>query len=191
MSESAVILDGWDDIDSAGEEALEIASEKLVESGRDVCVLRLRDLTIAPCVGCFGCWIQTPGQCVIDDDGRDVARQIVHSDLLVFLTPVVFGGYSTTLKRALDRSIGILSPLFLKIRGELHHRRRYPRSADLLGIGWVSPGRENETAIFEQLVERNALNLRAPRAVACLLHANRGAPEWRDRICKALVEVSP
>jgi hypothetical protein len=190
MSESAVILDGWDKTDPSGEEALKIARGKLSGRGRDVRVLALRDLTIAPCVGCFGCWIRTPGECVIDDDGRDVARQIVHSGLLVLLTPIVFGGYSSTLKCALDRSIGILSPLFLKIRGELHHRRRYPRSADLLGIGWVAPGGENEAAIFEQLVHRNALNLRAPRAAACLLHADRTASEWQDRICKGLSEVT-
>ena len=25
------------------------------------------DGTIRPCIGCFGCWVKTPGQCVIHD----------------------------------------------------------------------------------------------------------------------------
>lgn len=58
--------------------------------------------------GCFGCWVQTPGVCVIDDAGRDVARAVIQSDLAVFLIPVTFGGYSSELKKAVDRLICLL-----------------------------------------------------------------------------------
>jgi len=33
--------------------------------------LILRDIEIAPCMGCFGCWVQTPGVCLIDDAARE------------------------------------------------------------------------------------------------------------------------
>jgi len=49
--------------------------------------LILRDIEIAPCVECFGCWVQTPGVCLIDDDARDVTRKMVGSDLVLYFTP--------------------------------------------------------------------------------------------------------
>ena len=27
---------------------------------------------IHPCIGCFGCWVKTPGKCVIHDGYKDV-----------------------------------------------------------------------------------------------------------------------
>jgi hypothetical protein len=51
-------------------------------------------MKLAHCLGCFGCWLKTPGMCVEDDAGRQVARAIVQSDTTVLYTPATFGGYS-------------------------------------------------------------------------------------------------
>jgi len=48
-------------------------------------------MQIAACVGCFGCWVKTPGNCVIDDYGRETTRKAIQSDLMVGLIPVTFG----------------------------------------------------------------------------------------------------
>ncbi len=80
--------------------------------------LILRDIDIAPCVGCFGCWLQTPGISLIDDAAREVTRKIMGSDLVAYVTPITFGGYLSDLKKALDRSIGLISPFFTRIGGE-------------------------------------------------------------------------
>jgi multimeric flavodoxin WrbA len=48
----------------------------------------------------------TPGECVIKDAGCDVARDVSHSDLVILLTPMSFGGYSSELKKAVDRYAG-------------------------------------------------------------------------------------
>jgi hypothetical protein len=122
----------------------------------------LHDKHIAPCQGCFGCWINTPGICVIEDDGREVIKEAVQSDLMVFLTPVTFGGYSSDLKRALDRLMQTVLPFFVKINGEFHHRQRYPRRPCLIGLGVLSKPDEEGELIFKALVARNALNLQSP-----------------------------
>ena len=72
----------------------------------------LRDQKLAYCLGCFECWTKTPGLCRIDDAGQDVARSIIQSDLTIYLTPITFGGYSSELKRAVDRIICLISPFF-------------------------------------------------------------------------------
>ncbi len=122
----------------------------------------LKDLTLAPCKGCFGCWIETPGECVIRDVGQEIARHVAQCYLLVYLSPVTFGGYSSELKKMMDRLIPVISPFFETYHGEIHHKQRYPRAARLLSIGVQKTADAEDAAIFTRLLERNALNLHAP-----------------------------
>jgi multimeric flavodoxin WrbA len=92
----------------------------------------MQEIAVAWCQGCFECWTHTPGICKIDDAGRSLAEAVAKSDVLVYLTPITFGGYSSELKKALDRSLGILLPFFKRIDGEVHNAQRY---AHRLAIG--------------------------------------------------------
>ena len=129
------------------------------ERGWSVATLTLRTMTIAPCTGCFGCWLRTPGICVTDDAGREVLRQIMQHDGVVMVTPVTFGGYSSLLKRALDRIIPMISPFFATVGGETHHRLRYKRQPRFAVVGVTSDDYAEEAQVFRTLVARNALNL--------------------------------
>jgi multimeric flavodoxin WrbA len=55
------------------------------------------------CVGCFNCWFVTPGECVFNDYGRELAKRICQSDLLIIFSPVTFGSYSSYAKKIIDR----------------------------------------------------------------------------------------
>ena len=139
--------------------ARETAAKFLRAKGFQVEVIKLKDQEIADCTGCFGCWTRTPGRCVIPDDGVKVASEFSTSDLVVFLTPVTFGGYSYQLKKALDRSICSLLPFFHKVHGEVHHVRRYENVQRIVTIGLL-PGRDEEVQkVFAVLVERNSFNM--------------------------------
>ena len=164
---NAVVLDGFRGVE--GQSILAVLTEALAQAGYGTEIIPLREKAIAPCLGCFGCWIKTPGECVIDDEGRLVARAAARCDLLVYLTPVTFGGVSSELKKAVDRLIPNISPFFARVRGETHHQKRYPRCPSLIGLGTLpQPNREAET-IFKTLVERNALNFRSPRIAAAVV----------------------
>jgi hypothetical protein len=163
----AVVLDG--SRDETGQNVLATLLGTLAGAGFEAEVIRLREMAIAPCLGCFGCWIKTPGDCVIDDEGRQTARAAARCDLLVYFSPVTFGGVSSELKKAVDRLIPNISPFFARVQGETHHQRRYPRCPSLIGLGTLpQPDREAET-IFKTLVERNALNFRSPRTAAAVV----------------------
>ena len=141
----------------------------------------LRDDKIAWCAGCFKCWVDTPGVCAHHDDGREVAARWVRSDLVVLLTPVTFGGYSSELKKALDHLIPILLPFLGKKGEETHHPQRYERRRDLVVVGGVPAGQAGgtEARTFRRLVERNTLNMQPPRWASGVLEA--GANEWEVR----------
>ncbi|MEE8593253.1 MAG: NAD(P)H-dependent oxidoreductase [Candidatus Bipolaricaulota bacterium] len=169
MEKRALILDGRIGEDTMAEQSLELAMAWLHDRNWNVTALRLCELDIAPCIGCFGCWIKTPGECVIDDAGREVSRNVVGSDLAVYLTPIQFGGYSYELKKALDRSICIISPFFRKVKGEVHHKKRYARYPNVAALGWSKRLADYEDDIFENLVRRNAINMHAPKTAVSVL----------------------
>jgi hypothetical protein len=140
--------------------------DELTGRGWGVQPFILHEMNIGDCLGCFGCWMRTPGECVQDDGGREVARAVVQSDLVVLLTPITFGGYSSTLKKAVDRLLPNILPFFTKVQGETHHPGRYERYPNVLVIGVLpQPDGESE-AIFRKMVDRNAINMR-PDACAC------------------------
>jgi len=135
----------------------------------------LRDLDIAGCHGCFGCWVRTPGECVIDDPGRDIARMAAGSDLAIWLTPVTFGGYSSHLKRAVDRMIPNLLPFFTTVEGVTRHTLRYDKAQRLMAVGLLREPDEAAERLFRALVEHNAANFHSPGRGAALVRA--GADE--------------
>ena len=151
--------------------------------------LILRDIEIAPCMGCFGCWVQTPGVCLIDDNARDVTRKMVGSDLVVYFTPITFGGYSSELKKALDRSISLISPFFTRINGEVHHQKRYGYAPKLLGVGVLPHPDEESERIFKTLIGRNAINMHNPAHAACVVYEDQSDPEIHGIIRAALGEL--
>ena len=191
MGKKALILDGGLDDGAVTRGPGEIAADVLRRAGWRVEALVLREIDVAPCLGCFGCWVKTPGVCVIDDPGRDVARGMVQSDLLVYLTPLTFGGYSSELKKALDRPIPNISPLFRLVRGEVHHVRRYARNPRLVGIGVcaTAPSDPDEEELFETLVHRNAINLHAPAHGAMVVCTTEDDEVKRERIERAIEGV--
>jgi len=113
---------------------------------------------IHACVGCFGCWLKTPGECVIDDKGREYAKAVrAHRDVAI-ISRLTYGGYSPSVKAALDRSIGNMLPYFSMRNGEMHHRLRYPpnRFACYFYGEDIS---DRQMAIARRLVKANAINL--------------------------------
>jgi hypothetical protein len=107
---------------------------------------------------------------------------MVQSDLTIYLTAVTFGGYSSELKKAVDRIICLLSPFFMRINGEVHHRPRYERYPRLVGVGVLSCPDEESERLFTTLVERNAINLHSPAHGAGVVLTDQGAEQMRERV---------
>ena len=135
-----------------------VIAGRLQSSGWNVARMLLKEQKIASCRGCFSCWTRSPGVCVIDDDGRRVAKAAMQCDLMVWLTPVTFGGYSSELKKALDRLIPNLLPYFTLINGEIHHVPRYEKYPDLAVVGVAQEHDAEAEQTFVRLASRNAIN---------------------------------
>ena len=185
----AIILNGDRKDGNALDSVHEIIVEELTGLGWEVKSFVLREIKIAYCLGCFDCWVKTPGVCRFNDDGRKIAEQFIQSDLSILFTPVTFGGYSAELKKALDRIICLLSPFFMKINGEVHHKRRYERYLRLMGVGVLPHSDEESEKIFKTLVSRNALNMHSPAHIGGVILGNQGAEKNRKQIQSLLTAI--
>ena len=185
----ALILIGSKTDDSESAKIHEIILEELKKLNWDATSIVLEDINIAYCTGCFGCWVQTPGECVIKDYEETIVRKMVHSDLIIYITPIVFGGYSSILKKALDRQISRVLPYFTKIDGEVHHKKRYEKEQSLLGIGILDKPDVEKEEVFKTLIVRNFINMWSPYQQAMIYTRGQDSLDFVNNFNNALREV--
>jgi len=184
-----LLLDGTPINDS---EAVELAADTVTELRARGCRLeeyRLRDLELGNCRGCFGCWYKTPGECLQKDSAVDIARSLVRSELMVMVTRTTFGGYSSLIKSALDRTISVISPFFISTDGITRHEKRYEKYPALAVIGLSGEPDPEAEAVFRELVSRNAFNFHSPVHSIGLVRAGTPADERMRIIGSALESV--
>jgi multimeric flavodoxin WrbA len=185
----AILLDGSAENDRTGERVSAALTAQLRSGGWETEHVVLREQKIGHCAGDFFCWIRSPGVCNVNDDNRAIAAAIVASDLLVYLTPVTFGGYSSALKRMVDHQIQNVSPFFATLEGETHHEQRYPTYPDFLAVGWMDAPDARAEAVFRHLARRNAINFFAKRAATGIVLAGQPDGEVRASVQRWLDDL--
>jgi hypothetical protein len=89
------------------------------EAGAEVCTANLREKTMRPCLGCFTCWVRTPGRCIqMDDMTNELLPELLGSDLVVYATPL----YSRTMNALMsifrERMLPLSQPFVEKRNGK-------------------------------------------------------------------------
>ncbi|MFP4497574.1 MAG: NAD(P)H-dependent oxidoreductase [Vulcanimicrobiota bacterium] len=173
-----LLLNGQYENQPVLEKAQSLFEEKLKQKNFQVESIRLSDKKIAPCAGCFKCWLgREPGVCVIKDDVEPILSSFANCDLAIWLTPVVFGGYSFQLKKALDRFIPMVSPLLTMINDEMHHVKRYEKYPRVICLGWQPEIYLAGQYVFKSMFIRNTINMHSPSAEAGVV-----TPENQDNL---------
>ncbi len=104
---------------------------KLSENGDSVSAITLRDKTIGDCIGCYSCWLKTPGICALKDDQAEILQGFVHSDLVILASPILMGFVSADIKKVQDRLIPLVHP-FLRLEVDrMAHCPRYEKTAEV------------------------------------------------------------
>ncbi len=85
----------------------------------------LKDKRIEFCTGCFYCWNNKEGKCVISDDMPEYTQLYKEADVVIFSTPVHFFGPSARLKNLFDRTLPFHVPEIIdrKDSGQRHEYR--------------------------------------------------------------------
>ena len=112
---------------------------------------------IKSCVGCFGCWIKTPGKCVIKDGYDNMGELFSKADRIIVISKCTYGSYSPFIKNVLDRSIPYLLPSFELINNQTHHKRRYLNSFQFIVYFYGNNITEDERKTAKKLVSANSI----------------------------------
>lgn len=110
------------------------------------------------CIGCFGCWIKTPGQCVIKDDYSNMGQLLSRCDELIIISKCTYGSFSPFIKNVLDRGISYVSPNFVIRKDEMHHKRRYDNVISISAYFYGEDISQSEKETAKSLVSANAVN---------------------------------
>jgi putative sterol carrier protein len=73
-------------------------------------IVYLHEKNIKPCLGCFSCWTKTPGQCVHQDDMKEILARGAEIDLIIYAQPLYVFSVPGIVKNFLDRSLPSLLP---------------------------------------------------------------------------------
>lgn len=187
LNQQIVLLNGLGTEDKDLATLLDILIDEIHSTGATVQTYTLQDIKMGSCVGCFGCWLKTPGICLEPDAGRDIAQAVVQSNTTILLTPVIFGGYSSEIKKIQDRWLPLILPYLGIYHGEVHHPPRYSRYPRLVGIGIQRQPNNEEANLFKILVGRNAINFHAPNHAAAVVLSTDDPERLRQQFQNALV----
>lgn len=72
---------------------------------------------IKPCLGCFCCWTKTPGQCVYQDDMKELISKLLEADVIIWSFPLYYFGMPSGIKAFMDRMLPMNLP-FMSEREE-------------------------------------------------------------------------
>lgn len=96
-------------------------------AGAEVRDVDLIDRTVAPCRGCYHCWVVTPGQCVLRDDMDELLRWFIDADVVVCASPLYYYALSSRMQTFLERTLPLTDGgLDATPRGLERNRTRYP-----------------------------------------------------------------
>ena len=123
----------------------------------DIKIIEKKD-DIKHCIGCFGCWIKTPAECVINDSYKNIGELFSKSDEIIVISKCVYGGYSPYVKNVFDRAISYIHPDFKMRNNEMHHKRRYDNVIKLSAWFYGEDITEEEKDVASNLLKANALN---------------------------------
>ena len=130
----------------------ELVLQKFLEgarrAGASTEILYLRDYKIKHCLGCYGCWVQTPGRCVQKDDMTEVLfDKYLQADLVVLASPIYHATMNARMKLFVERTLPMMDPLkeMGEAGGSPHRFDKMPRVVTLSVCGFW------EQSMFEAL----------------------------------------
>ena len=119
------------------------------------------DAAVKHCIGCFGCWIKTPGECIIKDGFHSTGRVMGKCEELIMISECLYGGFSSFVKKVQDRAISYVRPDFAIVNDEMRHRRRYFNKIRISAYFYGENITEEEKITAENIVKANAKNFYA------------------------------
>jgi multimeric flavodoxin WrbA len=130
-----------------------------VKAGAETENIFLAKYDIQPCRGDLGCWLKTPGKCIIKDDMAELLPKMRGNDVIVFATPLYVDNVTGIMKNFMDRCIVGGDPHFEKDEnGECRHvstEKNVPKFVVISNCGYPE---QSHFQVLRLLFKRMARN---------------------------------
>lgn len=143
----------------------------------------LGSATLKACIGCWACWLKTPGRCVHKDAMAESCADYVNSDKVIVLMDTAQGFINHNAKAFMDRTIPHYHPYIELVDGECHHRARYAHYPELHFYYDDAALNQEEAQIIEDYLYRTAYHFRS-RAYRIHKHPAWTLTELRPRAAR-------
>lgn len=127
---------------------------------------------IKACIGCWSCWLKTPGVCICKDAMAKIYPDYVNSDKVILLMDTAQGFLNHGAKAFIDRTIPHYHPYIEIVDGECHHKARYERYPEMHFYYDDQNVTQEEAQVIEDYLYRTAYHFRSK---AYRIHKN---PTW-------------
>ncbi|MFC2080243.1 flavodoxin family protein [Bacteroidota bacterium] len=128
----------------------------------DIEAVKLNNLDLKFCNGCWACWVKTPGRCVVKDDMAKIHQSFISSDLVIFAAPMRMGFPGSLMKKVTDRLIPLVHPYIELVNDECHHVPRYDNYPSWgLILEEEEQGTQADLDLVREIYERTALNIKS------------------------------
>lgn len=135
---------------------------------------------IKKCIGCFDCWLKTPGECVIKDGYGNTGKLLSESEELIIISRICYGGFSPFVKNVLDRNIGYISPFFTIRNNEMHHKSRYSKRLKFSVIAYGEDATEKDKDTLSKIVVANGINFNVIESSCCFADSIEDIAKLRE-----------
>ncbi|MDR2423014.1 MAG: flavodoxin family protein [Deltaproteobacteria bacterium] len=138
--------------------SLKLARAFLEGIGQSAEVVEVARLKIMPCLGCFACWNETPGECALNDDMAGILEKIIAAETIVWSFPLYYCSVPGPLKNLIDRQLPLLLPFMAPGRESGYHPPRHDLSGQRRVVVstcgfWTSQGNyDGVTATFDLVI---------------------------------------
>jgi hypothetical protein len=121
----------------------------------------LGSVEIKACIGCWTCWLKTPGRCVYKDAMEDCYSDYVNSDKVILCMDTAQGFINHQAKAFIDRTIPHYHPYIEIVDGECHHKARYERYPELNFYFDDQQLSQEEAQVIEDYLYRTAYHFQS------------------------------
>jgi multimeric flavodoxin WrbA len=128
---------------------------------------------IKACIGCWSCWVKTPGVCICKDSMSEIYPDYVNADKVILLMDTAQGFLNHSTKAFIDRTIPHYHPYIEIVDGECHHKARYARYPEMHFYYDDQNITAEEAQVIEDYLYRTAYHFRSK---AYRIHRN---PAWK------------
>ncbi|KUO74889.1 MAG: flavodoxin [Desulfosporosinus sp. BRH_c37] len=138
----------------------DLTGKFLKHKGFDTDMIELEAENLTFCMGCFGCWIKKPGECVINDRMAQINRSVMNSDVVIYLSPIIFGQFSPNIKNIIDRSLPNMLPFFeTRPDGSTMHPPRYDTYPRQIILGYGDEISDEDKQLFIDVTKKHRRNI--------------------------------